>query len=304
VINYLYIQIGEMKLTAIQYRPVREEEMTQAVDLFLTTVADLSERLNLKMSLPPRAYVEKVYDYIRRTGIFYVAELDGKLLAICYAVVRDHLWFLSGFWTLPNLQGQKIGRPLLSRVWDEGASIGAKVFFTWSSTDLQAMAAYMKIGMLPGYQLFTFIGATQNLAGPRAGYETQPLDTQTALDIDERMRETRREIDHQFWLSEMKSEARQLVRDGRVVGYYYFNKGTIGPAAWLEAEDAEALLEMACREASLDAAPIRLMVPGPNHAAIRFALRAGLKLAGYSHLLTTAPFGQMEKYLPSGPSLF
>ncbi len=95
-----------------------------------------------------------------------------------------------------------------------------------------------------------------------------------------------------------------MVRDGRAVGYYYFSNGTIGSAAWLEDDDAEALLESACREASEQAEQVRLMIPGVNHSAIRFALRSGLKLVSYSHLLTTAPFGQMEKYLPSGPSLF
>ncbi|HKC65608.1 MAG TPA: hypothetical protein VKB86_18345, partial [Pyrinomonadaceae bacterium] len=88
------------------------------------------------------------------------------------------------------------------------------------------------------------------------------------------------------------------------VGYYYFSNGNVGSAAWLESEDAEALLESACREASNQAEQIRLMIPGVNHSAIGFALRAGLKLVSYSHLLTTEPFGQMEKYLPSGPSLF
>jgi hypothetical protein len=37
---------------------------------------------------------------------------------------------------------------------------------------------------------------------------------------------------------------------------------------------------------------------------LNFALRSGLKLTAYAHLLTTAPFGQMDKYLASGPSLF
>ena len=94
------------------------------------------------------------------------------------------------------------------------------------------------------------------------------------------------------------------MREERAIGYYYFSNGNVGSAAWLEEEDAEALLESACREASKQAEQVRLMIPGPNHAAIRFALRAGLKLVSYSHLLMTGPFGQMEKYLPSGPSLF
>jgi GNAT superfamily N-acetyltransferase len=291
-------------LIEVQYRPVREAEMPEAVELFLATVADLNRRWNLDWPLPPRQYVEKIYEYVRRTGIFQVAEVDGRIGAICHAIVRDHLWFLSGFWTQPRLQGQKIGRPLLKRVWDEGARRGATLFFTWSSIDLQAIASYMKMGMLPGYQLLNFTGAPRCSDETHSGYETQPLDLEAALLIDKRIRETEREVDHHFWLSEMKAEGRQLVRAGRVVGYYYLNKGTIGPGAWLEDEDAGALLGSACREASRESEQIRLIVPGINHRAVRFALEAQLKLSGYGHLLTTASFGQLEKYLTSGPSLF
>jgi hypothetical protein len=64
------------------------------------------------------------------------------------------------------------------------------------------------------------------------------------------------------------------------------------------------LLEAACRDAATDASQVRLMIPGVNHTAIRFALGSGLRLTAFSHLLTSAPFGLMEQYLPSGPSLF
>lgn len=94
------------------------------------------------------------------------------------------------------------------------------------------------------------------------------------------------------------------MRGRRVAGYFYANNGTIGPAAWLAAEDADAVLLAAAREAAAQAGQIRLMIPGPNHAAINFALRSGLRLTADAHLLTTAPFGRMDKYLASGPSLF
>ena len=45
-------------------------------------------------------------------------------------------------------------------------------------------------------------------------------------------------------------------------------------------------------------------VPGMNHDAMQFALRSGLRLTGFSHLLTSAPFGHLDRYLPSGPALF
>jgi GNAT superfamily N-acetyltransferase len=296
---------GELKMAAIHYRPLREEEMPEAVEIFFTSLGDLIERRNLTQPLPPRDYVITSYQHIYRTGIFQVAEVDGRLASICHAVVRGPLWFLSGFWTLPAFQGQKIGRTLLRRVWDEGAlEGGASIFFTWSSIDLQAMASYMKFGMLPGYQILTLAGTLREMPEGQAGYETGPLEMSEALRIDEQVRATRREVDHRFWLSELKYEGRQLMWGGRTIGYYYLNKGTIGPAAWLEERDAQALLESASREASEQAEMIRVMIPGVNHIALRFAFQAGLRLISYSHLLTTSAFGQMEKYLPSGPSLF
>lgn len=39
-------------------------------------------------------------------------------------------------------------------------------------------------------------------------------------------------------------------------------------------------------------------------SVIRAALSAGLKLSGATHLLASAPFGQMAQYLPSRPGLF
>jgi hypothetical protein len=63
-------------------------------------------------------------------------------------------------------------------------------------------------------------------------------------------------------------------------------------------------LTLACRDAAAMAPSIRLAIPGINHAALRFAFESGLRLTSFAHLLATAPFGRLEQYLPSGPSLF
>ena len=97
---------------------------------------------------------------------------------------------------------------------------------------------------------------------------------------------------------------RQVRMRGKVVGYYYFNRGTIGPAAWKEAGDGESVLSLACREAMTIAPTVRVSIPGINHLALRFALDCGLRLTSYAHLLTTGPFGRLEQYVPSGPMLF
>lgn len=294
-------------MSNIIYRSAVEADIPATLDLFLESVADLYRRHNLEAPLPPRPSIEVAYRHIFRTGIFSVAETDGRLQAICHAIVRDELWFLSGFWARPELQARGVGGKLLRDVWREGAEAGAKKFFVWSSSDETAMASYLKSGMLPGYPVFSFNGTRAALHKlPRAphGYESEALSFETACDIDGEIRETRRETDHRHWLSEVKLEGRQVRRAGRLAGYYYFRGESIGPVAWLEREDAEAVMTLACREAIAQADAVSLRVPGINHDAIRFALAGGFRLYATAHLFTTAPIGRMEQYLASGPSLF
>jgi GNAT superfamily N-acetyltransferase len=291
-------------MAQVQYRPVREEEIPATIDLFLNALAELYKRLGLTTPPPERAAIELNYRHIFRTGIFHVAEVGGRLAAIGHAIVRDRLWFLSGFWAVPELQGKRIGGTLLRQVLDEGERLGAQKFFTWSSSNLTAMASYMHTGMLPGYQTLTFAGTPDKLPEQPPEYQVEALELKTAARLDAQVRETSRETDHEFWLTGAGHEGRQVRRDGEAIGYYYFNQGLVGPAAWTKAEDASAMLALASREATADGEPLRLMIPGINHAAINFALQAGLRLTAFAHLLTSAPFGHMEQYLASGPSLF
>jgi GNAT superfamily N-acetyltransferase len=293
----------ESETPTVQYRPLREAELGEAADVFLTALFDLAGRNGLATPAFTRASVDPVYRHIFETGTFEVADVGGRIGGICCAIVRDHLWFLSGFWLLPELQRKKVGGPLLERVWQEGQRRGASTAFTWASIDLTAMATYMKLGMLPGYPVLTFAGAVTSPSAELDGYEVEPLTMSVVMAIDGEIRATRRESDHGFWLGG-QAEGRQVVSRGRPVGYYYLSHGVIGPAAWSSPDDAEALIGLALRDAARASGTVRLMIPGINHTAIRRALAAGLRLAGFSHLLTTAPFGRMDQYLPSGPSLF
>jgi N-acetylglutamate synthase-like GNAT family acetyltransferase len=291
-------------MSEITYRAAREQDVPAALDLFLAAVHELYRRHNLEMPLPPRPAVEVAYRHIYETGIFRVAEADGRIVAICHAVVRDALWFLSGFWARPELVAGGVGGRLLREVWREGEEAGARKFFVWSSMDTTAIASYLKVGMLPGYQVFTFAGRPNALPDAPAGYTVEPLSLEVACGIDREVRETRREVDHRYWLLVEKLEGRQVRRAGRLAGYYYFKGATFGPAAWMEAGAAEALLTLGCREAAEQSETVSLRVPGINHDAIRFAFKHNLRLSAMAHLFTNAPIGRMEQYLASGPSLF
>lgn len=291
-------------MSEINYRTARPEDIPEMADLFLLALNDLYKRNGVSAVVPPRPAVLQGYEHIRSTGIFQVAEYEGRIVAIAGAVVRDQLWYLSAFWAHPELQRKKIGMPLLKKVWEAGKEAGTTIFFTWSSIDLTAMAAYMKLGMVPGYQNFFFDGVPKQLPEIPSNDEVAPLEKPVVMEIDQRIRGTSREPDHDFWFSNPNLQKKQVLQKGRVIGYYYLNRGVIGPAAWKQPHHAETVLAFACREASVLAPEIRIALPGINHAALRFAFDAGLRLTSFAHFLSTASFGRMEQYIPSGQSLY
>lgn len=245
---------------------------------------------------------ESGYRFVDRTGIFRVASLEGRLVAIACAIVRDDEWFLSGFWTKSDLRQQGIGGPLLRQVWDEGLRRGARRRFVWASIDPTAIATYLKLGMLPGSELFAFSGAPR--AAVPVGPQTTPLTPDAASSIDRQIRGVPRTMDHEWWRSRPGVVGRAVTRRGAPAGYYYVDRGSIGPAAWLAPEDGPAVLGHALRDASATAEEVRIVVPGMNHVGIETVLASGLRLIRSSHLLWTEPFGRMERYIPSGPLLF
>jgi GNAT superfamily N-acetyltransferase len=286
----------------VRNRAAREEDIEPALDLFIGTLRDLLARNGIDAGELARDEWRYGYPHVFRTGIFRVAEEDRELVAICHAIVRGPLWFLSGFWARPDRQRTGIGGRLMREVWDEGRARGASTFFTWSSIDLTAMASYLRRGMLPGYQILSFVGEPASTTAVAS--EIAPLTVEIAAAIDGDVIGTPREIDHGFWSTEPGRVGRAVMRGGRPVGYYYVRSGSIGPAAWTASADADAVLRAAIAEARAQSPIVRLRALGANHDTIRFALSSGLRLAGYSHLLTTAEFGHLDRYAPSGPTLF
>jgi hypothetical protein len=288
----------------VLYRPARTGDVPEMADLFLKSVADMYARNSVEAAMPPRPAVIHAYEHILSTGDFHLAESQGRIIAIAGSVMRDGIWFLSAFWARPGLQRQKIGMPLLKQVWSAGERGGAEIFCTWSSIDLTAMACYMKKGMKPAYEILLFGGTPKSIPAVPSGYEFAPLEKVEAMELDRIVRGTRREVDHDLWAGSPGFKGRRVLRKGKCVGYYYINGGSIGPAAWSEQDAAAAVMSFACKEAADTSTEIRFAVPGINHSALEFALESGLRLTSFAHFLTTKPFGCMEQYLPSGPSLY
>ncbi len=291
-------------MTEVRYRSARSEDIPSMADLFIDSISDMCSRYNVSADIPPRSALLVGYEHYLSTGVFYLAEVDGQVSAIAGAVIRDHIFYLVDFWARPGQQRKGIGMPLLRMVWTAGKQAGASIFSVHSSGDLTAMAAYMKLGMLPGHEVLYFQGRPQRLPAKPSGYEVAELDRHVAVEIDQEIRGTGREPDHRFWQSTAGFRGRQVIRDGRITGYYYLGRGGFGPAAWKDAQEAEAMMALACTEAAETMPEVKFSVPGINHAALRFAFDHGMRLVASFHFLATAPFGRMEQYISSGPALY
>lgn len=286
------------------FRSLRREEVPIAADVFLVSLAELARTHGLPAPLSyTRASVVPAYEHLFETGIFEVAELDGKIVGIAAAVVREAIWFLAMFWVLPEHKLRGIGRPLLERVQRLGEEQGATVRCVWSSIDFAAIANYLKLGMLPGGPIFTFSGPLRNQPMKHPEARLRELDPAQATLIDRFVRGVARDRDHEFWRARGML-AHQLEIEQQVAGYFYVKDGVIGPAAWLAPASGDALLSHALQQASAQAKEVKLVALGVNHTAIRHATNAGLRLVTASHFLSSEVFGKLDCYLPSGPALF
>lgn len=294
-------------------RACRPEDIGAATDVYLFTLEDLKRRHGVEPMPTDRAMWLRGYEHIHKNGIFNVAEIDGKVVAVCNGILRDKLWFLSGFWVLPDYQGQGIGRRLIDKTWQDAKDAGAVDYFVWASVDLPAVGNYMRLGMLPGYQIFSLTAPSKTVAerldkidvnGLLDGYRVEDLTAHLAGDIDQRVRGTRREVDHEEWLSDTARSGRAIFYGSSLVGYFYTRKGVIGPAAYLDNRHEETVLELAYHQAVEEADSILVYVPGINRSAMTYALSLGVRIASYSHFLTTREFGELSCYLPSGPLLY
>jgi hypothetical protein len=184
-----------------------------------------------------------------------------------------------------------------------GRADGATVFYTWSSSNPAAMTSYLKIGLLPGCTIYAFSGVPA--ARPSVGaLRVAPLEAAAAERIERAVFGTYRPREHAFHAEVDGLRACQVTRGAEALGYFYAGDGRIGPAAWTVPEVAESLLAAACEIAGASGQPVRLSVPGTNHAALRFALDRGLRIVNHNHFMASEPFSLLDRYLPSGPSLF
>ncbi len=150
--------------------------------------------------------------------------------------------------------------------------------------------------------------ALMELAGPATPGATDMLREGVpdagALDaIDRATLDAARPEDHAFWASVSTLHAYTVVRDGRTAGYAYVQSdGAIGPIAVVDPVDlAPAVDASVAVAARLGATSARLRIPGVARDAIGRLLARGWRYGdAVTLVLTSAPWGQWDRYVTSG----
>jgi len=292
-------------LPDLTIKKIKKHEVSEAVSVYHTSRVDMQTRLgqnpeNISDKEKKQALVD--YIHIHDTGIFYGAFVNGQISGISNAVIRNDIWFLSGFWVLPDFQNKGIGKPLLERIYQEGVKSNVNKFCVWSSLDPSAQTCYLKKGMMPGHPVYRLAGTIKSFPRFNPDYKLETLDINAAAKIDSVIRGSKRILDHEYWL-ENGHKGYQVMLETIPVGYFYCKNGVVGAGGWIMEEAGKPTTLLALKQASIDSGTVSITPGGLNHAAIEISLSLGLRVSGGAHFLTTKSFGLPGQYLSSGPLL-
>jgi ribosomal protein S18 acetylase RimI-like enzyme len=307
--------MGEENVTGkaedLVFRPGTIDDSYTVFKVFEASLADLLRRQGSTSAASiedpdklARMWAERrgLYNHLAETAEnFWLAERGGQVVGFSRSVLRDGMRELTEMFVLPDRQSAGVGRELLSRSFPDSGGLRKVII---ASPDVRAQALYLKAGLQMRFSIYYFWREP----------ESPTLDTDLRIDpvlnpeevleligdIDGQVLGHRRDVDHQWLLSERQGYL--YWRDSRPVGYGYIAKRS-GPFALLEAGDFPAVLAHAERvsaESGFD--HFGLEVPMVNHIAVKYLLSRGFRLEPFvAQLLSDEPFGQFENYLITAP---
>jgi predicted N-acetyltransferase YhbS len=230
----------------------------------------------------------------------WVAELDGEIVGVALALVREGVWGLSLFGVKPGLQGQGIGGPLLEGALRASQDCRAGIIL--SSSDPRAMRRYFRAG----FRVHPCLAAAGEINRARlpAGLRARPGDLDSEADratIDAASRFVR-------GASHLEDVGAMLAAGGHlfVIEGAGWAVGRDGAPAVVAALDEEAATDLtwSCLTTGEAGAPTHIdFIAQGNDWAVALALDAGLSLTPDGPTFVRGELGPLAPYLPSGAYL-
>jgi len=228
----------------------------------------------------------------------WVAELDGEVVGIALALVREGLWGLSLFGVKPGLQGQGIGGPMLRGALRTAQDARAAIIL--SSPDPRAMRRYFRAG----FAVRPCLAAAGPINRSRlpAGLRARAGDAQADAELLDAVSRELRGAAHGTDIGAMLRGGAELhVLDDRG-----FAVSRDGSPALVAARDDEAAADLlwSCFAAGEPGASAHVdFISQGNDWAVAVALDMGLSLTPDGPIFTRGDLGPLAPYLPSGAYL-
>ena len=326
----------------VTIRPARAEDFDACWTVFSTAINDYTGRLGQPAMPEESRSVTRLWTHAQATDPerFLVATAptdDGtagagaepareRVVAFGSAILREHVWFLSMLFVLPEFQGAGLGRVLFDRLPSGGATIRATCT---DSAQPISNALYSHADIVPRMPLLNLTGlparpeafgelppgvvpiAFEDVVAAAATSGDGPGDAlghrllADALDtLDRELLSFGHAEDHRYLQAEPRTGWLYRGPDGEALGYGYATPaGRVGPVAVRD----PALLGPVLGHLTSAVEPrgaFALWIGGDADRALVPALRAGFRLEPFPILVCwTEPFADFSRYLPISPGL-
>jgi GNAT superfamily N-acetyltransferase len=319
-------------LDSIWFRHATPDDLERCAVIWRVAINDYIVRLGQHEIPDEVGPVVRLYRHLQATdpGRFVVAcvpdaQAPGgeRVVAFAAAVLREHVWYLSMLFVLPEQQGRGLGHELLDRVLPEPGRATTRAIGTDSAQPI-SNALYATYGVVPRMPLLNLIGlpgrpeafgmlpsgitpvAFDDMAGsPGDGEGRGHHELVEAVDaLDREVLGFSHPADHRFLRRESRHGWLYRGPDGRPVGYGYVGEaGRLGPVLVRDPNLLGPALGHLCSAVQPRGA-LSTWVPGAADRALVPALKAGFRLEPFPVLLCwDRPPADFERYLPISPGL-
>lgn len=317
------------RAATLTYRPARIDELPACAEIWRVSINDYIGRIGQPDVPPEVGPLLRLYGHLQATDPDrFVVAVDGeRVLAFASALMREHLWFLSMCFVLPELQGTGVGRALLDATAPPTVGANGEPVVRATATDSAqpiSNALYASLGIVPRVPLLNLIGlparpealgdlpsgispvAFEEVAGGGAAH---PGDGHRALAaavdaLDRELLGVAHPIDHRFLRQEGRRGFLYRGPDGTAIGYGYVSEaGRVGPIAARDETLLAPMLGHLTRTVQARGA-YALWLPGAADRVVVAALNAGFRLDQFPILLCwDRSFADLARYLPISPGL-
>ena len=275
-------------MSAITFRTIGPGEVAAAADVLFVALYDVALRHGARPAVADlddaRGYVEHLMSFDPLSGV--LGEQDGQAVAVGWLHPRGNVATIGPLAVLPALQGQGLGRHLLTHLADAAGRRVSQIRLVQDGSDPASMGLYLRTGfrvVAPVLELELPAASPCPGPSPDDGTALRPMesaDRRVVIERDARVFGQPRAQDVDGFLA--RGHGVIAERAGRVIGHAFAVEAgalvQLGPAAADEPVVVCAAVAWLAGAFAARALPCRLVVPAGDRRVVDGLLALGFRV--------------------------